>query len=346
MIVYFLCGCSSKKNMHNNTLFALMPASETGVDFSNQIVYTEEYNPYTFRNFFNGGGVAIGDINNDSLPDIFFCSNQHSNKLYLNKGNFKFEDITDKAGLNSDGVWSSGVTMADVNGDGLLDIYVCKSGNLEGKKRNNELFINNGNLTFTDKAKEFGLDSKGLSTHAVFFDADNDGDLDCYLLNNSFRSVGNYDLIKDQRNIRDTLGGNKFFRNDVDHFIDVTKKAGIYSSNIGFGLGVNAADINNDGWQDIYVSNDFFERDYLYINNHDGTFTESLEKYIHETSMNSMGADIADINNDGFPEIYVTDMLPEDDARIKTKTTFENWDKYQSDISNGYYKQFVEMHYS
>jgi hypothetical protein len=131
------------------------------------------------------------------------------------------------------------------------------------------------------------------------------------LLNNSFRSVGNYDLIKDQRNIRDTLGGNKFFRNDGDHFIDVTKKAGIYSSNIGFGLGVNAADINNDGWQDIYVSNDFFERDYLYINNHDGTFTESLEKYIHETSMNSMGADIADINNDGFPEIYVTDMLPE-----------------------------------
>jgi len=341
LMVCIICGCASKTNTHGNALFTLISASETNINFSNDIVYTEEYNPYTFRNFFNGGGVAVGDINNDSLPDIFFCSNQHSNKLYLNKGNFQFEDITDKAGLNSEGVWSTGVTMADVNGDGLLDIYICKSGNIEGKKRKNELFINNGNLTFTDKAKEFGLDSKGLSTHAVFFDADNDGDLDCYLLNNSFRSVGNYDLVKDQRNVKDSLGGNKFFRNDSGHFADVTTQAGIYSSNIGFGLGVNAADINNDGWQDIYVSNDFFERDYLYINNHDGTFTESLEQYVHEISMNSMGADIADINNDGFSEIFVTDMMPEDDARIKTKTTFENWDKYQSDLSNGYYKQFV-----
>ena len=196
------------------------------------VVTTEEYNPYTFRNFFNGGGVAIGDINNDNLPDIFFCSNQHSNKLYLNKGNLKFEDITDKAGLNSEGVWSTGVTMADINGDGLLDIYVCKSGNLDTKKRNNELFINNGNLTFTDKAKELGLASKGLSTHAVFFDADNDGDLDCYLLNNSFRSVGNYDLVKDQRNLRDSLGGNKFFVNDSGRFIDFTAKAGINVNNV------------------------------------------------------------------------------------------------------------------
>ncbi len=340
LLIHTSCNFSGK-DTGGNKLFLLLPASQTNIDFSNRITYTEDYNPYTFRNFFNGGGVAIGDINNDGLPDIFFCSNQHSNKLYLNKGNFKFEDITDKAGLNSDGVWSSGVTMADINSDGLLDIYVCKSGNFEGKNRNNELFMNNGDLSFTDKAKEYGLNSKGLSTHAVFFDADNDGDLDCYLLNNSFRSVGNYDLVKDQRNIRDSLGGNKFFRNDADYFKDETEKAGIYSSNIGFGLGVNASDINNDGWQDIYVSNDFFERDYLYINNQDGTFTESLEKYIRETSMNSMGADIADINNDGFTEIYVTDMLPQDDERIKIKTVFENWDKYKSDIANGYYKQFV-----
>src|SRR6476646_3358019 len=192
MIVCFLCGCSSKKNMHNNTLFALMPASETGVDFSNQIVYTEEYNPYTFRNFFNGGCVAIVDINNDGLPYIFFCSNQHSNKLYLNKGNFQFEDITVKAGVGSDGVWSTGVTRADVNGDGWLDIYICKSGDLKGDKRNNELFINNGDLTFKEKAHEYGLDNRGLSTHAAFFDYDNDGDLDCYLLTNSFRSVSNF----------------------------------------------------------------------------------------------------------------------------------------------------------
>ena len=223
--------------------------------------------------------------------------------------------------------------MADVNGDGLLDIYVCKSGDFKSKNRSNALYINNGNLTFTEHAKEYGLDNKGLSTHAVFFDYDNDGDLDCYLLNNSFRSVGNYDLIKDQRNIRDTLGGNKLFRNDGGHFTDVTAQAGIYSSKIGFGLGVTIADINKDGWQDIYVSNDFFERIIYTSIIHDGTFTESLEKYIREISMNSMGADIADINNDGYPEIYVTDMLPELEARIKTKTNFENWDKYQSDIT-------------
>jgi hypothetical protein len=341
LIIVFCVACSNKKASSDKPLFTLLPASQTGVNFSNDISYTEDFNPYTFRNFFNGGGAAIGDINNDGLPDLFFCSNQHSNKLYLNKGNFHFEDITTKAGVASDSIWSTGVTMADVNGDGFLDIYICKSGELKGKTRSNELFINNGNLTFTEKAKEYGLDNKGLSTHAVFFDFDNDGDLDCYLLNNSFRSVGNYDLIKDQRKIVDTLGGNKLYRNDGNIFIDVTTKSGIYSSKIGFGLGVTISDVNKDGWQDIYVSNDFFERDYLYINQHDGTFKESLEKYVRELSMNSMGADIADINNDGYSDIYVTDMFPESDARVKTKTNFENWDKYQSDIANGYYKQFV-----
>jgi len=296
---------------------------------------------YTYRNFYNGGGVGIGDINNDGLPDIFFCGNQQSNKLYLNKGNFQFEDITEKAGVGSDGVWSTGVTFADVNGDGLLDIYVCRSGDRKSKNRSNQLFINNGNLGFTEKAKEYGLDNTGLCTHAVFFDYDHDGDLDCYLLNNSFRSVGNYDLVKDQRKIPDTLGGNKLYRNDGGRFVDVTEQAGIYSSKIGFGLGVTIADVNRDGWPDIYVSNDFFERDYLYINRRDGTFEESLEKYIRELSMNSMGADIADINNDGYPDIYVTDMLPEQEARVKTKTNFENWDKYRSAVQNNYYHQFV-----
>jgi hypothetical protein len=269
-----------------------------------------------------------------------------SNKLFLNKGNFQFEDITASAGVGSDSIWSTGVTMADVNGDGLLDIYVCKSGDMKGENRSNALYINNGpnasgQITFTESAHKYGLDNRGLSTHAVFFDYDHDGDLDCYLLSNSFRSIGNYDLVKDQRNIRDTLGGNKLYRNDNGHFTDVTAQAGIYSSKIGFGLGVTISDINNDGWPDIYVSNDFFEMDYLYINNRDGTFTESLRDYIRETSLNSMGADIADINNDGYPEIFVTDMLPEDNERIKTKTNFENWDKYQSDIANGYYKQFT-----
>ena len=341
-ILLFSAGCNSFHNKQDTVkLFALLPSSATGITFSNDVQYTEELNAYTFRNFYNGGGVGIGDINNDGLPDIFFCGNLKSNKLYLNKGNFKFEDITDKAGLNSEGVWSTGVTFADVNGDGLLDIYVCKSGELNSKNRNNSLYINNGNNTFTERAKEYGLNSLGLSTHAEFFDYDHDGDLDCYLLNNSIRSVGNYDLIKDQRKIPDTLGGNKLYRNDNNHFTDVTAKAGIYSSKIGFGLGVTIADVNKDGWQDIYVSNDFFERDYLYINNKNGTFTESLENCIRELSMNSMGADIADINNDGYPDIYVTDMLPEIEARVKTKTNFENWDKYQSNLKNGYYHQFV-----
>jgi len=273
-------SCSESKIKKDNLLFTLLDRKQTGIDFSNDLTYTEEFNPYTFRNFFNGGGVAIGDINNDGLPDVFFCSNQHSNKLYLNKENFQFEDITERAGISSDGVWSTGVTMADVNGDGWLDIYVCKSGDIKGKNRSNALYINNGNLKFSEKAKEYGLDNRGLSTHAAFFDLDNDGDLDCYLLNNSFRSVGNYDLIKDQRNIADTLGGNKLYRNDNNYFVDVTSEAGIYSSQIGFGLGVTIADINKDGWQDIYVSNDFFEKDYLYINQHDGTFKEELEKCI------------------------------------------------------------------
>ena len=344
LFLLFICvfvTCKRGQPTVDITLFSLVSPAESGVHFSNNLSYTETFNPYTFRNFFNGGGVALGDINNDGLVDIFFCSNQHSNQLYLNMGNFTFQDITLSAGLTSDSVWSTGVTMADVNGDGLLDIYVCKSGDMKGTNRSNQLFINSGNLTFTDKAKEFGLDNRGLSTHAVFFDFDNDGDLDCYLLNNSFRSVGNYDLIKNQRNKVDSLGGNKLYRNDEDKFKDVTQAAGIYSSNIGFGLGVTIADINKDGWQDIYVSNDFFERDYLYINLHDGTYREALENYLNEISMNSMGADIADINNDGYSEIYVTDMMPEDDARIKTKTNFENWDKYLSDTINGYYKQFV-----
>ncbi|MEP7373166.1 MAG: VCBS repeat-containing protein [Chitinophagaceae bacterium] len=351
--IYFLClffflpvffSCNSSKVRISQ--FTLLPGSQSGINFSNDLSYNEEFNPYTFRNFFNGGGVAIGDVNNDGLPDVFLCSSQHSNRLYLNKGDFKFTDITKQAGLATDSVWSTGVTIADVNSDGLPDIYVCKSGEIKGRNRSNSLYINNGpsasgEISFSEKAKEYGLDNKGLSTHAAFFDYDNDGDLDCYLLTNSFRSVGNYDLIKDQRSIPDSLGGNKLYRNDENHFKDVTAAAGIYHSMIGFGLGVTISDINKDGWQDIYVSNDFFEKDYLYINQHDGTFKEEAEKYIREMSMNSMGADIADINNDGFAEVYVTDMFPEEEGRIKTKTAFENWDKYQSNSSNGYYKQFV-----
>src|SRR5436190_1433722 len=251
-IAILTVSCNAKKNPGH--LFTKLSPQSTHIKFVNSVSYNEEFNPYTFRNFFNGGGVATGDVNNDGLPDVFFCSGQQSNKLYLNKGDFTFEDITEKAGVTSDSVWSTGVTMADVNGDGLLDIYVCKSGEIKGKNRSNSLYINNGvspsgEVSFSEKAHAYGLDNKGLSTHAAFFDYDNDGDLDCYLLTNSFRSVGNYDLIKDQRSIPDSLGGNKLYRNDNNHFLDVTAAAGIYSSMIGFGLGVTISDINKDGWQ-------------------------------------------------------------------------------------------------
>jgi enediyne biosynthesis protein E4 len=337
-----LCGilffsCTKKKD----TLFVKMPSAETGIKFSNTLNYTEDYNCFTYRAFFNGGGVGLGDINNDGLVDIFFSGNLTPSKLYLNKGNFKFEDITEKAGVACKGVWATGVAMADINGDGLLDIYVCKSGkpSTEGV-RHNELFINNGNLTFTEKSKEYGLDNEGLSTHAAFFDFDKDGDLDCYLLNNSLRSVANYDKNSALRNVRDSLGGNTLYLNDNGKFKDISQKAGIYGSSIGFGLGVTIGDVNRDGWQDIYVSNDYFERDYLYINNKNGTFTERVENHIQELSLGSMGADMADINNDGFPEIFVTEMLPESEKRLKTKAAFDTWNKYQLNLSNGYYRQF------
>ena len=302
--------------------------------------YTEQLNPYTYRNFYNGGGVAIGDFNNDSLQDIFFTGNLVSNRLYLNKGGLYFDDITEQSGLISSGVWSTGVSVVDINGDGYLDIYVCKSGPPGGERRYNELFINNGDLTFKESSKEYGLDNEGLSTHAAFFDFDKDGDLDCYLLNNTIRSIGiGIDLVKDLR-LNGSDKGNKFLRNDNGKFVDVSNEIGIYTSEIGFGLGVTIGDLNLDGWQDMYISNDFFEKDYLYINNQDGTFKESIEDYLTEISMGSMGADMADINNDSYPEIFVSEMLPERHDRRVSKAVFDSWDKYQLSISQGYFNQF------
>ncbi|MCB9294074.1 MAG: VCBS repeat-containing protein [Lewinellaceae bacterium] len=340
LLLALLAGTCAREEK-GEALFTLLPSSRTGVNFSNTLQHTETYNAYTFRNFYNGAGVGIGDVNNDGLADLYFCGNLEDNKLYLNRGDFRFEDATEKAGVACRGVWSTGVSLADVNGDGWLDIYVCKSGDPSGANRHNELFINNQDGTFTEQAKAWGIADLGLSVHAAFFDYDRDGDLDCYLLNNSIRPVGGYDYRPGQREIRDTTGGNKLYRNDGGRFTDVSAAAGIYGSAIGFGLGVTIGDVNRDGWQDIFVSNDFFERDYLYINNQDGTFTEALEQQIREISMGSMGADMADINNDGYPEIYVTDMLPETDERMKTKTRFENWDKYQLGLRNGFYHQFT-----
>jgi enediyne biosynthesis protein E4 len=342
LFVIVTSSCKTNHSVSNQKpLFTLLDKKQTHIDFVNKLESTEEYNTYTYRNFYNGAGVGIGDFNNDGLPDIYLCGNLVGNKLYINKGNFVFEDVTERAGVACKGSWSTGVTIADVNGDGWPDIYVCKSGNPNSKNRHNELFINNGDLTFTEKSTEYGLDITGLSNHAAFFDYDHDGDLDCYLLSNSFQSVTDFDMKSGQREIRDTLGGNRLFRNDNGHFVDVSREAGIYGSKIGFGLGVTIGDVNRDGWPDIYVSNDFFERDYLYINNKNGTFTESLENQMGEISLGAMGADMADINNDAWPEIFVTEMTPEDNARQKTKALFESWDTYQQKVAKGYYHQFA-----
>jgi enediyne biosynthesis protein E4 len=323
------------------TLFEKISSARSGINSTNALTFNNQFNVYTYRNFYNGGGVALGDINNDGLLDIYFSFNMEENRLYLNRGSFQFEDITEKAGVAGKGAWSTGVSMADVNGDGLLDIYVCNSGDVKGDNKQNELFINQGDLTFVESALEYGVDDRGYSTHAAFFDYDNDGDLDLYILNNSFQAIGSFNLRKNERGKRDNKGGHKLLRNDNSHFVDVSEQAGIYGSVIAFGLGVTVGDINKDGWQDIYVSNDFFERDYLYINSKNGTFKECLPNEMKSISGASMGADLADINNDTYADIFVTEMLPEKNDRIKTVTTFENWDRYQYNVANGYYHQFT-----
>lgn len=343
IIFLLLFGCSSKsdhKSDIENTLFKLKDQS-SGIHFDNTLTYTEDFNPYVYRNFYNGGGVAIGDINNDGLADVYFTGNMVDNKLFLNKGNWQFEDITALAGVACKNIWSSGVTFADVNGDDYLDIYVCKAGKPEGPNRHNELFINNGNLTFTESSAKYGLDITGLSVHSAFFDYDKDGDLDMYLLNNSIKSVGGFDLIENQRQIPNPDGsGNKFFRNDDGYFNDVTTDSGIYSSGIGFGLGITLGDFNTDNWTDIYITNDFFEKDYLYINDKKGSFNEVMDTRLESTSMGAMGADFADLNNDLLADLFVTEMLPKTLQRQKNKTLFESWDKYQLAVKKGYHNQF------
>ncbi len=322
-------------------LFELKTPEETQINFENTLSFSNEFNVYTYRNFYNGGGVSIGDINNDGWSDIYLTSNQNQNKLYLNKGGFVFENITDSAGVGGSRAWSTGVTMADVNADGLLDIYVCNSGDVAGDNKQNELFINKGDGKFEEMAEDYGLADPGYSTHASFFDYDKDGDLDVYLLNNSYQAIGSFDLRRNERPKRDELGGDKLLENRDGVFVDVSEKAGIYGSVIGFGLGVTVGDVNNDGWEDIYVSNDFFERDYLYINNQDGTFSEKLTESIGSISGASMGADMADIDNDGAADIFVTEMLPSEYERLKSVTTFENWDKYKYNVDNDYFHQFT-----
>src|SRR5205807_1367093 len=342
-----LTGCSAAGDRAlppvDGHLFTRLPSTYTGVRFENRLTDTRDLNVFTYRNYYNGGGVALGDLTGDGLPEIVLTSNQGGTRLYLNEGKFRFRDVTAEAGLHSKG-WTTGVTLADVNGDGLLDIYVCHAG-LDPKLRANELYINqgldaHGVPTFKEMAAEYGVADTGYSTQAVFFDYDRDGDLDLFVINNSPRPVSSFDPWN-SRSVRDPVGGAKLYRNDGGHFTDVSAAAGIYGSEIGFGLGVVVADVNRDGWPDIYVSNDFFEHDYLYINNGNGTFTESEPNEMPWGSFFSMGLDIADVDNDGWPDVYTTDMLPEDEYRLKTTSSFEGWDLYQAKLRNGYHYQFM-----
>ena len=333
------------------TLFTLLPSDSTGIDFINQIENKKQFNIFKYRNFYNGGGVALGDINNDGLTDIYLTGNMVSNKLYLNKGNFKFEDITEKSGTEGNKPWSTGVVMADINNDGLLDIYVSNAGNMEGNNHDNDLYINNGDLTFTEKAAEYNLAKTGFSTHATFFDYDKDGDLDAYILNNSNIPVSSLGYAE-QRNVRaqDWEGvpdifkgvGDMLLRNDNGKFVDVSEKSGIYGSLIGFGLGVMVTDINQDLYPDLYVSNDFYERDYLYINNQDGTFSEEIKNWTNHLSLSAMGIDIADINNDGLSDIFITDMLPEPDQRVKSVMEFEGYNIFKLKQSKDFHQQYIQ----
>ncbi|WP_228853421.1 VCBS repeat-containing protein [Aegicerativicinus sediminis] len=355
VLVIFSCKKERAKSIEDinfePTLFTLLSSAETGIDFLNRVENQKDFNIFKYRNFYNGGGVAIGDINNDGLADIFFTANMTSNKLYLNKGDFQFEDITDKAGVGGQKPWSTGVNMVDINNDGLLDIYVSNAGKMEGNNHDNDLFINNGDLTFTESAETYNLADSGFTIQTVFFDYDKDGDLDAYILNNSNVPVNGLGYME-QRDVRaeDWLNvpkvlsgqGDKLMKNEDGKFTDVSEEAGIYGSLIGFGLGVQIGDVNNDLYPDIYVTNDFYERDYLYINNQDGTFTESIRDYTSHLSLSAMGVDIADINNDSHLDIFVTEMLPKESVRVKSVMEFEGYNVFKLKQSKDFYQQYIQ----
>tara|TARA_B100000686_G_scaffold355148_1_gene470410 strand:+ start:329 stop:3535 length:3207 start_codon:yes stop_codon:yes gene_type:complete len=329
-----MCESPHKKDSHK-IKFEALDNNLIGIDFINELEYKPYLNIIEYLYYYNGGGVAVGDINNDGLDDIFFTANQKADRLYLNMGDFRFRDITEEANLDLSPSWSNGVSMEDVNNDGHLDIYISKlpmKGAVEdfyNKTTNNLLFINNGDLTFTEMSKEYGLDFSGFSTQSTFLDYDNDGDLDMYLMNHSVHSVRSYGTIK-KRIEKDSISGDRFYENllneGINKFVEVTEKSGIYNSPLGYGLAITTTDINNDGWLDIYVGNDFHENDYLYINNKDKTFTESFSEYFTYCSRFTMGVDIADLNNDGNLDIFTTDMMPFD-SEIALKSGGEDSDK-------------------
>ena len=316
-----LISCQVQKEEITATIpFVERDATSTGIDFANTLTYKPYLNIIEYLYYYNGGGVAVGDINNDGLEDLYFTANQLPDRLYLNLGDMQFKDITLEAGLSQLPTWSTGVNMEDINNDGYLDIYVSNvplKDLFQNKEHTNTLYLNNGDLTFTEVSEEYGVDFGGFSTQAAFLDYDQDGDLDMYLLNHAVHSVRSYGSTK-KRKEKDSISGDRFYKNLLvegeNRFEDVTDEVGIYNSPLGYGLAITTTDINNDGWMDIYVGNDFHENDYIYINNQDGTFTESFTQYLTHSSRFTMGVDVADLNNDAKLDIFVTDMMPYDAA--------------------------------
>lgn len=344
-ITMILFSCSDEKN-EVPALFEALESKSTGIDFANKLTPTAEFNMFKYMYFYNGAGVGVGDFNNDGLSDIFFSSNQGENKIYLNEGKMKFKDVTKEAKIPQDGGWSTGVSVVDINNDGLLDIYVCRVGKYETLQSKNQFLIcqgkdANGIPYYADEATKLGLDFSGFSTQAAFFDYDLDGDLDFFLMNHSLRFNGTFNERSSYLNSFDTLSADYLFRNDNGKFVDVSASAGINRSIIGYGLGLSVADINLDGYPDLYIGNDFHENDYLYINQKNGTFIDTLEGAIMHTSQFSMGTDVADITNDGFPEIISMDMMPEDPYILKRSLGEDEYNLFHYKIRHGYHPQFA-----